>query len=297
MLMRHKYNQGFSLLELLLALGILGIIAVFAVSLSHSSRNLTQINETKNRMKEIKRAALDYYRSHRDLPSPAGANEVPVATSALNLEQIHRLDSWGRYFYYAQAAHPAYSARTDITGITVNNKDVAGVLISGGPDQAFESSNTGNPYGTVGDDLVLPISVYEQALAVAMQDLQVLQNKVQAFDAIFAGINNNGPGGEVDEDGCAPTNGCPQSPSNDPNCGAATLDNINLYNACTYTVTSAAAFISDFYELGETILLDPWLHEYIWGSGSAYPASDLRYHRFFSAGPDGVAGNGDDVIP
>ena len=90
-------NKGFSLLELLLALGILGIITAFAISLSYSSKSIAKTNDTKKKMQQIARAAKEYYRGHNDLPSPAGANndEVPVAVSELNLEQGFRgLEAW-----------------------------------------------------------------------------------------------------------------------------------------------------------------------------------------------------------
>jgi prepilin-type N-terminal cleavage/methylation domain-containing protein len=293
----HKFKiNGFSLLELLLVIGILGLIAAFAVSISYSAKNLAKTSETKNRMREIKRAALNYYQGHKDLPAPAGTNEVPVTAAALNLEQQHRLDGWGRYFHYDRALHPVLTARTAITGITVDGKAVAGVIISGGPDQAVEATNLQSPYSTAGDDIVLPVPVNEQALALARQDLQVLQSKVQALDKIFAGVDNDSGGG-VDEDGCVPVFGCPQDATNDPNCGTATLDTISIYTTCTYAVSSATAFISDFYELGAAILLDPWLQEYVWGNALTYAASDPRFHRFFSAGPDGIPGNEDDLIP
>jgi len=299
MIRNHKLKiAGFSLLELMLALGILGIIAVFAVSISHSTRNLTKINETKNRMGEVKRAALAYYQGHKDLPAPVGTNEVPVAASGLNLEQKHRLDAWGRYLYYDRAQHPVFTLRTDIAGITVDNKAVAGVIVSGGPDQTIEAANTGSPYASAGDDIILPISANEQALAHARHDLEMLQDKVQALDKMFAGVDNNSGSG-VDEDGCVPAMGCPQSgTSNDPNCSFATLDAISAsYPFCGITIDTPAELIAGFYDLGDTILLDPWLNEYVWGDASTYAASDPRFHRFFSAGPDGIAGNGDDVIP
>lgn len=299
MISNHKLKTaGFALLELLLALGILGIIAVFAVSISHSTRNLAKINETKNRMGEVKRAALAYYQAQRDLPAPVGTNEVPVSESGLNLVQKHRLDAWGRYLYYERALHPVFTLRTDITGITVDSKTVAGVIVSGGPDQTIEAVNTGNPYATAGDDIVLPISVHEQALAQAMHDLEILQDKARALDKMFAGVDNNSGFG-VDEDGCVPAIGCPQSGmSNDPNCSFATLDAIGAsYSFCGMTIDTQTELIAGFYDLGETILLDPWLSEYVWGDASTYAASDPRFHRFFSSGPDGFAGNGDDVIP
>ena len=288
---KHKLkNHGFSLLELLLALGIMGIIAVFALSLSYSSKNLTKTANTKSRMREIRRAAGNYYNGHQDLPAPVGSNEVPVATSALNLEQKHRLDAWGRYFHYDRAL---VGSRTDITGITVNGKAVAAVIISTGPDQALEVTNGSSPYSTAGDDIVLAISLTEQAYTIAMNDLQVLQSKVQAFDKIFAGIDNNSSS-VVDENNCTAVLGCPQSATNDPNCGTATLDTISSYAACGHPVTSVVAFISSFYDLGDTILLDPWLNNYAWSSLSS---ADPRYHKFFSYGPDGSLGGGDDIIP
>jgi len=295
-IMTNNYKltkSGFSLLELMLALGIIGIIAVFGVSFFNSTRNIAKTSETKSRMKEIKGAALDYYQGHRDLPAPTGTNEVPVGTSALNLEQKHRLDAWGRYYHYDRALHAVYPLRTDITGIIVNGKAVAAVIISTGPDQALEATNASSPYSTAGDDLVLPVSSAEQAFAIAMNDLQVLQSKVQAFDKMFAGIDNNSSGA-VDENNCTAVLGCPQSATNDPNCGTATLDTISSYAACGYPVTSVVAFVSSFYALGDTILLDPWLNNYAW---SAVSSADSRYHKFFSAGPNGITGDGDDIIP
>ena len=286
-------NKGFALLELLLALGIIGIIAAFAISISYSSRNIVKINNTKKKMQQIARAAEEYYRGHGDLPASAGtdSNEIPVNTSELNLEQTFRLDGWGRYFHYDRALDSTLTSRTDIAGLTVNGKDMAGVIVSGGPDQAIDPGNLSSPYAAIGDDIVLGVNVSEQALAIALNDLQVLHNKAQAFDAVFAGVDNNSIGG-VDEDGCISVAGCPPGGiTNDPNCGSATLDNISSF-ICGYVITSATAFIVDFYALNSAILLDPWLNEYVWGSISG----DVRYHKFFSAGPDGIPGNGDDII-
>jgi len=259
-------KNGFSLLELLLALGILGIIAVFALSISHSSKNLVKTTETKSRMKEVKRAVLDYYRGHQDLPDPAATNEVPVAATALNLEQKHRLDAWGRFFHYDLSLHAVDPPRTDIAGITVDGKAVAGVLISGGPDQTLEAVNAGSPYATAGDDLVL-------------------HSALDSDDF-------------VDENGCVPAIGCPQTgTSNDPSCGTATLDAPPPYLFCSINAATPAGLIAGFYELGDRILLDPWLNEYAWGDPSTCSATDLCYHKFFSYGPDGILGGGDDIIP
>jgi prepilin-type N-terminal cleavage/methylation domain-containing protein len=286
-------NNGFSLLELLLALGILGIITAFAISISYSSKSIVKTSDTKKKMQQIARAAKEYYRGHKDLPAPAGANkdEVPIGSADLSLEQTSRLDGWGRYFHYNRVLDATLSSRTDIVGITVNGRDVAGVIVSGGPDQAIDPNNLSSPYATTGDDIVLGINLSEQALDIALNDLQVLQSKAQAFDKIFAGIDNNS-NETVDESDCDRAMGCPPSLiTNDPNCGSATLDNISTF-MCGYVITSATAFIVDFYALNSAILLDPWLNEYVWGSVSG----NIRYHKFYSAGPDSNTGTDDDII-
>ena len=67
---KENYKKGFTLLEILLVLGILGVIAVFTIGIAHSIRNLTKVNDTKSRMEQITAKAKEYYRGHEQLPSP-----------------------------------------------------------------------------------------------------------------------------------------------------------------------------------------------------------------------------------
>jgi hypothetical protein len=219
----------------------------------------------------------------------------------LNLEQKHRLDAWGQYFHYDRLQDSAYTTRTDITGISVDNRLVAGVIISAGPDQEFESANKNSPYMTGGDDIVLAISVREQAMAIAMNDLRVLQDRVEALEAMFAGIDNDSDKDieGIDENGCTVVVGCPQTvTANDPNCSTATLDSTTAPSVfCGLAVSNPAELIAAFYDLGDSILLDPWLHSYVWGDPATCDPADSCYHRFFSFGPDNAIGGGDDVTP
>ena len=97
-------------------------------------------------------------------------------------------------------------ANTDIDGLIVNGKNVAGVIISGGPDQNIDTvaGGTGsNEFDTTNDDIVVPINVSQEAVEVALEDLKVLQAKVKAFDAVYEGIDNDGDSPTVvDESGC-----------------------------------------------------------------------------------------------
>lgn len=77
----------------------------------------------------------------------------------------------------------------------------------------------------------------------------------------------------------------------------------------------ARAFIACLFDLDSEAIADPWLNGYIWGCGdteesrdttgtfhgfctNAYSVNDPHYHKFFSAGPDGIpAAPGDPPPP
>lgn len=340
-------RQGFTLLEILLVIGIMGVIAVFTIGISHSIRNMTKANDTKSRMEQIAAKAREFYRAHENLPAPgggAGGTEVPVGASDLNMEQKFRLDGWGQYFFYNRAVNTspvvvdgitwAIGSLPVIRGVRVNGKDAAGVIISLGPNQSrdYTTTTTGLPapvqiaYTTAGDDILIPIDVSQEAGEIAIEELKVLQAKVKAFDALYEGIDNSNPANNtIDESGCvAQPSVAGQCPpygvisTIDPNCGTATLDfaQANNYAGCSTScnaancnwgsVTSVAPFTSNdrarafiycLYCLSNDDIVDPWLRGYVWGSVATYAVSNPRYHKFFSAGPDGTTGNADDIIP
>jgi type II secretory pathway pseudopilin PulG len=289
-------------LEILLALGIMGIIAVFAISLGSSVRQGAKVGETENLMKEIAVKSRSYYRNTRSLPAPGGTGgtEIPVAADALNMEQKYRYDSWGTPF--------SYYRHSTIGTTTADGNSCAGYLVSAGPDQVLAAAGG---YGsdsnavTAEDDLLIPIDVSQEAVEIALGDLKVLQSKVAAFDAIYAGIDNNSDG-TVDESGCAAVDSsvgnCPPTSwgdtiDSDPNCGAATLDAVDNTTHYGCTATDPLGFIREIYALGTVYQSDPWGHDYIWGSPPTYDDSNQRYHKFFSAGPNGVADDADDIVP
>lgn len=325
-------RNGFTLLEILLALTIVGVIAAFTIGISYSIRNMTKVNSTKSRMEQIAAKAKQYYRGHGSLPTAGGttADRVPVGASDLNMEQKFRLDAWGQYFHYNRVEDSATIdnisfTETDIDGLTVDGKSVAGVIISSGPNQTFDVSVTGPGYTTAGDDIVISIDVSQEAVEMALDDLKVLQAKVKAFDAIYEGVDNDGDDLVDCDDGnndglcdAAEVTGCaaqfpgcpPTGMTNDPNCGTATLDDIKndtgTYSGCAFEPFSstdwARHFICYHYSLADAYRIDPWLNGYVWGdSTTTGGAGDPRYHKFFSAGPDGSAGAagtpGDDIIP
>ena len=66
------FRTGFTLLEIILVVVIVGVIAVFAISMTSSVRNAAKTGDTKNRMEEVAAKAKSFYRNSERLPDPDG---------------------------------------------------------------------------------------------------------------------------------------------------------------------------------------------------------------------------------
>ena len=330
--------HGFTLVELLMALAIAGMIAAFAISISSSISSLSKQAMTKARMETIAAKARQYYRSHKVQVDAAGSPAVwvPVTSTGLNLEQKYRLDGWGKFLYYRVFDS---SDLTNISGFDLKSSSVkfGAVITSAGPDQLFGPKSgqkdkilseqdfkdcyedSGKYLVAVDNDLILWVSFNQEATEIALEELQVLQEKVEAFDAMFEGIDNdNDNPREIDEDGCLPydtglipLNGClvgvtDELAVSDPNCGRKTLDEIekNNYTCDPYDcngdgvidgedVVNACCFLIKMYDLSGQYYTDPWGARYQWSD----PTEPLKHHKFWSYGPDGSSGTvADDIV-
>lgn len=176
-------------------------------------------------------------------PAPPGTvADVPIGDFNLNAKS--RVDSWGKPFQYfsvrndgqngrpgqiiidpissgAPAGSPVAMAvipQSDLTvtprvegktllqGIQLNGSLVAGILISSGPNNVFEYTQTpGYPETFVlnpaGDDIIMAIDLTPEATQIAQTELKKLGEKVRGFDDRFIGKNNNW-NTTYDEDGC-----------------------------------------------------------------------------------------------
>ncbi|MBN2468275.1 MAG: type II secretion system protein, partial [Deltaproteobacteria bacterium] len=131
---RFANNQkGFSLLFIISLVAAVGIIALGAAILSVRLQKTSEERVTMQRMLVVRDSIKAYYRGHQKVltPEPTPPNSIPVEAVSLNLEQKYRLDAWGQYFHYYH--------ENDIVGIEVDDKKVAAVLISAGPNQTFDS--------------------------------------------------------------------------------------------------------------------------------------------------------------
>ena len=258
-------ENGYTLVELLSVAAVIMFAGIFLLRLSHSITGRDQFTATDNRIAVIEAKIRQYYLAHQQLPGNA-ANEIPVDIAALDLEQKYRLDGWGHYFRYTTE---------DITSLTdVDGR--AASIVSGGPDQDIDSED---------DNITVYIDLYTEAGEITRRKIRMLMEKVSTYDALFAGIDNDGvnqdfyntitslsdpsPTPAIDEDPldaadivdtldpedviCPPVSGF----ENDPASGLPTLDEIEkamdgVTGAESYTCTTGrflATHLATYYHL------------------------------------------------
>ncbi len=316
-------NQGYTLIEVVAVLAIVMFAGTFLIRLGASIKGRGQFTTTDNRLMVIEAKIKQYYLAHERLPvngSHLPPNEVPLDISTLDLEQKYRLDGWGNPFLYtAGTVDP-------VTGTYIDLQDVNGFaasVIGRGPDQIIGTN----------DDIISHINLSVEAEQVVQKKLKVLGEKVATYDALFAGIDNDGvnidnPGNPdrppaIDEDPldaaetAFPSTGCPPVAgfTNDPASGLPTLDNIERamdggFGGDAYSCSTGdqlAYHLATYYHLPTGFPggydFDPWGNPIVWGyigrqldgSTSIPDSMDFHYHKFFSSGPDSTTVD-DDII-
>ena len=292
-------QDGYTLLELVIVTAIIMFAGAFLFRISHSISGRGQFTTTDNRMRVIEAKIRQYYLAHEQLPAAAGtpANSIPVDANSLDLEQKYRLDGWGNFFQYTTSdTNPgALTGLQDVyNNATPPVAMYAAAFTSNGPDQQAGTS----------DDITIYIDLTQEANQLAQNKLKVLMEKVSAYDAMFAGVNNNGsretgdhaidenPRDTAEMDTCYqpvgpnPDPGCPPISSfcNDPATSLPTLDAIEMAmdgvaggNAYSCTAGNPLAYhLAVYYHLpthsttNPTLLpggydIDPWGHPFHWG--------------------------------
>jgi len=280
-------SRGFTLIEILLSLVILGVITYFTIGISRSIQNMNKVIETKKEMKyltsdpsgNVLSPVRAYYDSHERLPGEPGTHnlfgDIHGNDSYLDpyLEQKYRMDAWGQYYEYYYVTKDteedsegnSYEIH-DITGLRVDGTVVAAVLISYGPNnlkdyisEDNEPSFPDRPWQyeltTAGDEILYGINVNDLACNHALEELATLQDKVNQYmddDDPFDDNDDNG-NGTTDENGCVPAAGmgCPLEGgftfTNDPSCVEATLDVLYQYS-CSYPWDTVLSIIIDHYK-------------------------------------------------
>jgi hypothetical protein len=163
-----KSQSGIAMLGIVLVIVIILIAMIGAISIGPKLQNIGNERKTSKSANVIVDAMRQYYLARGELPDPSS---VPVGD--LNLEQRYRFDAWGQEWEYHKAP--------TITGMTVDGQQVAGVLISYGPNQVREyDSSCGSDYCQQGNDIVIPINVQAEAIQKTNDALTVLANRTES---------------------------------------------------------------------------------------------------------------------
>ncbi len=174
-------RKGFSLFLLILFVAGIAVLGVAAVTFTTKVKTVEDEKQTVIDLTAIQQAAAKYYRSHENLPgTPGAAGLVPVGAAELNLDGRYRQDSWGQTIEYYRAADPG-AGNTFINNVKVNGRDVAGYVLSFGPNQKKESTLSGGSIDTAGDDILLPLNVQAEAVDITVEELETLTRRQCAW--------------------------------------------------------------------------------------------------------------------
>jgi prepilin-type N-terminal cleavage/methylation domain-containing protein len=237
-------QRAFSLLEIIAALGIVAVIFLFINQMSRSLKSQSELVETRSHMETIIEKAKAYYVQRGDLPRVSVVNGIPgipLGTGGLDLDPKLRFDGWHqplRYISYTNDGDPTavrpgrilidpteqsppypseidkpaieipVDTRTLLRAIQFEGRQVAGLVISSGPNQVFEILDAVVPaYPEVytlppgSDDIIMVIDLTREATRMAQAELKILNEKVAAFEDRYLGIDNDG-NNEYDDGGC-----------------------------------------------------------------------------------------------
>ncbi len=182
-----KDSRGVSLLLIIFLVTVVAAAAVGVLTMGVKLRDVKKEDMVMDRLDVIHRALQRYYLSHHDLP-PSFNTTPPytVPAKALSLPQEYRFDKAGQFIRYDR--FPFSSDTLDITGLTVNGKQVAAVLVAPGYDRKISDDNSdanGTDYIDAEDDIVVSVPLNAEAMKIATRAVAVLQAAAKAYDGQF----------------------------------------------------------------------------------------------------------------
>jgi prepilin-type N-terminal cleavage/methylation domain-containing protein len=97
MIMRKFNNKGFTLIELIVAIGILGILAVAALAALNPFAQLQKGNDVRRKsdLAQVQRALESYYEDNKSYPNMATCNNVAFQIQGDNQDGNNCIE-WGK---------------------------------------------------------------------------------------------------------------------------------------------------------------------------------------------------------
>ncbi len=169
-------DRGFTMLELVVVIAVLGILAGIAIPNMSTSVDNQTADETAGRMEDLTGAIRWFLRDTLTLPStlplilnlpgnPAGSRGPYILSYPKGTVRHVRnplMDNWGREY------------RWTVTG---SRRDQYGLLVSAGADGHFATD----------DDIELRIDAYEVLRDISRQRLEILNIAIRSYNLQYPG--------------------------------------------------------------------------------------------------------------
>jgi prepilin-type N-terminal cleavage/methylation domain-containing protein len=131
-------KRGFTLIEISIALILLGIIAGISIPLLTQTRRSKGIEETQQELKTYKKRIITYYKTYGKLPSHTTNYRLPSSLLQIPAKFLNDPINGIPYFYFADTTNTSDSIYID--GIPIGS--IGAVIISAGPNGKFDGLNS-----------------------------------------------------------------------------------------------------------------------------------------------------------
>jgi prepilin-type N-terminal cleavage/methylation domain-containing protein len=131
-------KRGFTLIEISIALILLGIIAGISIPLLTQTRRSKGIEETQQELKTYKKRIIAYYKTYGKLPSHTTNYRLPPSLLQIPTKFLNDPINGIPYFYFADTTNTSDSIYID--GIPIGS--IGAVIISAGPNGKFDGLNS-----------------------------------------------------------------------------------------------------------------------------------------------------------
>jgi prepilin-type N-terminal cleavage/methylation domain-containing protein len=133
-----NFKKGFSLIELSVALVVMGLLTAVAIPITLSVTRNHKIRQAENELENIRELIISYYNVNGKLPSHDATYTLPTAELGISDQYKNDPVKGIPYLYYADTV-PGANDTIYVDGIPLGG--LSAVIISAGPNGKFDGEN------------------------------------------------------------------------------------------------------------------------------------------------------------